>query len=86
MTCLSHLYNLGLAVAGYTVIKRLDVAEILRIEGSTCRVAIVTIFYKSGYYQRAVKPEVMGYLLKTDMSFFVSYQQFDGSYFLTDDR
>ncbi|GIP26562.1 DNA-binding response regulator [Paenibacillus sp. J23TS9] len=42
----------------------LDVAEILSAEGSTCRVAIVTTFAKSGYYQRAVKAGVMGYLLK----------------------
>lgn len=42
----------------------LDVAEMLRVEGSTCRVAIVTTFAKSGYYQRAVKAGVMGYLLK----------------------
>lgn len=42
----------------------LDVAEMLRAEGSRCRVAIVTTFAKSGYYQRAVKAGVMGYLLK----------------------
>lgn len=42
----------------------LDVAEKLRAEDSSCKVAIVTTFAKSGYYQRAVNAGVMGYLLK----------------------
>jgi len=42
----------------------LDVAEKLKAEDSSCQVAIVTTFAKSGYYQRAVHAGVMGYLLK----------------------
>lgn len=42
----------------------LDVAEMLKSEGSSCRTVIVTTFAKSGYYQRAVKAGVRGYLLK----------------------
>ncbi|MEK5056998.1 response regulator transcription factor [Paenibacillus sp. FSL H7-0326] len=42
----------------------LDVAEQLMAESSKCRIAIVTTFAKSGYYQRAVQAGVMGYFLK----------------------
>lgn len=42
----------------------LEVAEILKEEGNECRIVIVTTFARSGYYQRAIKAGVQGYLLK----------------------
>jgi two-component system response regulator DesR len=42
----------------------LDVAERLAALGSTCRVVIVTTFARAGYFQRAMKAGVRGYLLK----------------------
>ncbi|WP_036718477.1 response regulator transcription factor [Paenibacillus harenae] len=46
------------------ILNGLEVAEILREEGTECRVVIVTTFARSGYYQRALKAGVHGYLLK----------------------
>lgn len=42
----------------------LDVAEKLKAEGNKCRIVIVTTFARSGYFQKAVKAGVQGYLLK----------------------
>jgi DNA-binding NarL/FixJ family response regulator len=42
----------------------LEAAERLKAEGSSCKVVIVTTFARSGYFQRAVKAGVKGYLLK----------------------
>lgn len=46
------------------ILSGLEAAERLRAEGNSCKVVIVTTFARSGYLQRAVKAEVMGYLLK----------------------
>ncbi|ANS76571.1 two-component system response regulator [Paenibacillus yonginensis] len=42
----------------------LDVAERLKEEGHPCRVVILTTFSRTGYFQRALKAGVKGYLLK----------------------
>lgn len=42
----------------------LEVAEELKKSGSTCRVIILTTFARPGYFERAVKAGVDGYLLK----------------------
>ncbi|TXK84071.1 response regulator transcription factor [Paenibacillus sp. N3.4] len=42
----------------------LDVAEKVREEELPCRVVILTTFSRSGYFQRAMKAGVHGYLLK----------------------
>ncbi|MEC0090415.1 response regulator transcription factor [Paenibacillus macquariensis] len=42
----------------------LDVAEQLIERGSTTRVIILTTFARTGYFERAVKANVQGYLLK----------------------
>ncbi|KEQ21907.1 response regulator transcription factor [Paenibacillus tyrfis] len=46
------------------VLSGLDVAERLKAEGSRCRVVIVTTFARTGYFQRAMRAGVQGYLLK----------------------
>ncbi|KZE77107.1 two-component system response regulator [Paenibacillus elgii] len=46
------------------VLSGLDVAERLKAEGSRCRVVIVTTFARTGYFQRAIRAGVQGYLLK----------------------
>jgi DNA-binding NarL/FixJ family response regulator len=46
------------------IMSGLDVAETLKEEGHTCRLAIVTTFARSGYLQRAIQAGVYGYLLK----------------------
>ncbi|WP_123040742.1 response regulator transcription factor [Cohnella candidum] len=42
----------------------LDVAEQLKADGNPCRVVILTTFSRAGYFQRAVKAGVKGFLLK----------------------
>lgn len=42
----------------------LEVAEELKKIGSSCRVIILTTFARPGYFERAVKAGVYGYLLK----------------------
>ncbi|WP_059048796.1 response regulator transcription factor [Paenibacillus senegalimassiliensis] len=46
----------------------LDVAETLQQQGSPCRVIILTTFARPGYFERAVKTGVHGYLLKDESS------------------
>jgi two-component system response regulator DesR len=42
----------------------LDVAEQLKKLGSPCKVIILTTFARPGYFERAVKADIQGYLLK----------------------
>ncbi|UQZ85266.1 Transcriptional regulatory protein DegU [Paenibacillus konkukensis] len=42
----------------------LDVAERLKEQGHPCRIVILTTFSRSGYFQRAIKAGVHGFLLK----------------------
>ncbi|QHT59171.1 response regulator transcription factor [Paenibacillus lycopersici] len=42
----------------------LDVAEKLKEQGHACKVVILTTFSRSGYFQRAMKAGVRGFLLK----------------------
>jgi DNA-binding NarL/FixJ family response regulator len=42
----------------------LQVAEVLVMRGWPCKVIILTIFARPGYFERAVKSGVHGYLLK----------------------
>lgn len=46
----------------------LDVAEELKESDSNCKVIILTTFARSGYFQRAIKAGVSGYLLKDSPS------------------
>ncbi|ENQ3079629.1 response regulator transcription factor [Bacillus cereus] len=46
----------------------LDVAETLRKQQSPCRVMILTTFARPGYFERAMKANVQGYLLKDSPS------------------
>ncbi|WP_438348216.1 response regulator transcription factor [Paenibacillus sp. FA6] len=46
------------------VMTGLDVAEQLNRLSSPCRVIILTTFARPGYFERAVKADVQGYLLK----------------------
>jgi two-component system response regulator DesR len=46
----------------------LDVAETLRKQKSPCRVMILTTFARPGYFERAMKANVHGYLLKDSPS------------------
>ncbi|PHA00356.1 DNA-binding response regulator [Bacillus pseudomycoides] len=46
----------------------LDVAETLRKQHSQCRVMILTTFARPGYFERAMKANVHGYLLKDSPS------------------
>lgn len=46
----------------------LDVAEQLHKLGSPSRVIILTTFARSGYFERAIKADVQGYLLKDEPS------------------
>ena len=46
----------------------LDVAETLRKQQSSCRVMILTTFARPGYFERAMKANVHGYLLKDSPS------------------
>ncbi|MGG2017382.1 response regulator transcription factor [Bacillus sp. S10(2024)] len=46
----------------------LDVAETLRKQQSLCRVMILTTFARPGYFERAMKANVHGYLLKDSPS------------------
>ncbi|MFO1443499.1 response regulator transcription factor [Bacillus sp. Bva_UNVM-123] len=46
----------------------LDVAEELRELGSDCKIIILTTFARPGYFERAVKAEVHGYMLKDGSS------------------
>lgn len=46
----------------------LDVAETLKKEKSSCKVMILTTFARPGYFERAMKAGVHGYLLKDSPS------------------
>ncbi len=46
----------------------LEVAEELKLSGSSCKVIILTTFARPGYFQRAIKAGVSGYLLKDSPS------------------
>ncbi|MDR9852006.1 response regulator transcription factor [Paenibacillus sp. VCA1] len=46
----------------------IEVAERLKLEGSPCRVIMLTTFARPGYFERAVKAGVSGYLLKDEPS------------------
>ncbi|PEA56650.1 DNA-binding response regulator [Bacillus pseudomycoides] len=46
----------------------LDVAETLRKQQSQCKVMILTTFARPGYFERAMKANVQGYLLKDSPS------------------
>ncbi|PJN88220.1 response regulator transcription factor [Bacillus sp. mrc49] len=46
----------------------LDVAEEIKNEGNQCKVIILTTFARPGYFERARKAEVGGYLLKDSPS------------------
>lgn len=46
----------------------LEVAEELKSQQSPCRIIIVTTFARHGYFERAVKADVHGYLLKDGSS------------------
>ncbi|MED3684030.1 response regulator transcription factor [Bacillus thuringiensis] len=46
----------------------LDVAEALKKEKSSCKVMILTTFARPGYFERAMKAGVHGYLLKDSPS------------------
>lgn len=42
----------------------LDVADDLKLSGSRCKVVMLTTFVRPGYFERALKSDVRGYLLK----------------------
>ncbi|REB08668.1 DNA-binding response regulator [Sporosarcina sp. BI001-red] len=42
----------------------LDVADELKTAGSSCKVVILTTFARPGYFERALRSDVRGYLLK----------------------
>lgn len=42
----------------------LDVADELKTAGSSCKVVILTTFARPGYFERALRADVRGYLLK----------------------
>ncbi|KOP83417.1 response regulator transcription factor [Cytobacillus solani] len=46
----------------------LEVAEILMKQGADCKIIILTTFARPGYFERAVKADVHGYLLKDGSS------------------
>lgn len=46
----------------------LDVAEVIQERGLACKVMIVTTFARPGYFERAMKANVHGYLLKDSPS------------------
>lgn len=46
----------------------LDVAEELHAAGHPCKVIMLTTFARAGYFQRAIKANVKGYLLKDSPS------------------
>lgn len=46
----------------------IEVAERLKLENSPCRVIMLTTFARPGYFERAVKAGVSGYLLKDEPS------------------
>lgn len=46
----------------------IEVAEQLKMNASPCRVIILTTFARPGYFERAVKAGVSGYLLKDEPS------------------
>jgi len=46
----------------------LDAAEELKNDGSSCKVIILTTFARTGYFERAMKAGVNGYLLKDSPS------------------
>jgi len=46
----------------------LDVAEKIRAEALPCRVIILTTFARPGYFERAIKANIHGYLLKDEPS------------------
>ncbi|MFE8701806.1 response regulator [Cytobacillus sp. FJAT-54145] len=46
----------------------LEVAEMLKTGGSSCKIIILTTFARPGYFERAVKAGVHGYMLKDGSS------------------
>ncbi|MCL6602574.1 MAG: response regulator transcription factor [Paenibacillus sp.] len=50
------------------LVSGLDVAEALKAQASPCRVIILTTFARPGYFERAIKAGVHGYLLKDEPS------------------
>ncbi|WP_172254179.1 response regulator transcription factor [Saccharibacillus deserti] len=44
----------------------LDAAERLKAAGSPCKVVILTTFARPGYFERGVKADIRGYLLKDE--------------------
>lgn len=46
----------------------LDVAEELNEKGEACKIIILTTFARPGYFERAVKANIQGYLLKDGSS------------------
>lgn len=46
----------------------LDVADQLKAQGSPCKVIILTTFARPGYFERAAKAGIHGYLLKDESS------------------
>ncbi|WP_172197346.1 response regulator transcription factor [Saccharibacillus qingshengii] len=44
----------------------LDAAERLKAAGSSCKVVILTTFARPGYFERGVKADIRGYLLKDE--------------------
>ncbi len=50
------------------IMNGLEVAEELKRIGSACKVIILTTFARPGYFERAVKADVYGYLLKDGSS------------------
>ena len=46
----------------------LEVAEELKKQGSNCKIIILTTFARPGYFERAVKADVHGYMLKDGSS------------------
>lgn len=50
------------------ILTGIEVAEQLQAESSPCRIIILTTFARPGYFERAVKAGVSGYLLKDEPS------------------
>lgn len=50
------------------ILTGIEVSEQLQAESSPCRIIILTTFARPGYFERAVKAGVSGYLLKDEPS------------------
>lgn len=64
----SHVPDVCLLDIEMPVRTGLDVAEQLYQQGSPCKVIILTTFARPGYFERAIKADVQGYLLKDEPS------------------